>query len=685
MLLRFKTDSDMPRKITPRTWYFQNFIGSSYNQVANVPAVFTTGLFTFSFEEEAKRTGLLKNKSSESIRRILAVIAQIDEAINDTDLRRLLIDSNLNLALPREDNTGNLKDVKLTEKDLAKKDLEDIRLLRQQMVTKFAMSGMSNAILTDVLTTSTTQMAWDDFKKITLEEIGSSINVIQRYYAKYAESMSVEDLVSYAKTEIFNSRVCKFVDFLVRTMTAPEGTSMQARLSYVHNEIFSQIYGEPYVGIEPVIDALEYKVKDISQLEDLGYVEAFAGYVTGMRMIMGGSVSGSMKNDVSLRDIIDSQILHTQDFLPFIPSDLGSVDEEKLSKNFSKRWVYHVIRRVASADYGQLINRINTITDIRKYRRNDSLDNALQRANIVSSIVFDSFLDVTSEFKDIIEDQNVYFVDLHPLRREKFSEFFFKFLGSFNSFRASTDHPRFLYEPANLVNHNSGVIMTPVEVDFAVPEEAAKSVTTQIFNQETMDGVQYLRTTILKGSVLDTTVKLNPNLVATAGTFTPKYLTKLKKSAVLDTDLFATVGRIVPQSALFRKSGIPSYLLQEGNIYLFFSAEQMASELRIPLPIAKHLYSPSESGYIVFPRFGDVILTWEFELAPIYEVHMEEKVTYIPPFVAPWPFLVSRTIHQGIKFTKEPLKIGKPPIAVPNKDTEAPPTPPEFDPNAPVV
>jgi hypothetical protein len=106
------------------------------------------------------------------------------------------------------------------------------------------------------------------------------------------------------------------------------------------------------------------------------------------------------------------------------------------------------------------------------------------------------------------------------------------------------------------------------------------------------------------------------------------------------------------------RSRIPSRLLSEGNIHAFFSHEEMASVLRIPLKTAKYLYKTGESAYLVFNRSSDLYLTWDGAIAPIYEERVVNDLAYFRPFRAAWPFFVKRTIRSGITFDKGPRSMG---------------------------
>lgn len=670
MILDFKRISENAVKISPQAWYLNQFINGSYNQSVTVPAKFSAGVFTFAFTEQDTTTGILQGKSEEAIRNILSIVAKIDETINSDKLKKLIVESQLYQYLNIKTKPGEVPSV-------SDQQIAELMTLRNELSKKFILSGISNAILSDVLTTATSEVKMSAFKEVNINSLALMVNAIQKYYSLYARSLSVDELIGYVSNELTSDTGIQFVRTVVSYLSEPGGPSMSARLSYVQNSMHNAIYKEDYIGMKTVIDNLEYEIDDTKNILDINYVEAFYGYVAIMRIVMGGPVSTTKSTETSWKDLVLSQVMSTSEFLPFIPSDLGTVDEKKMSSFIAKRWLLHVMRRCTTHDHGALLQRIDTITDLRKYKRNDTLDQALTQANLTASIAWDSLLDVGAEFKALIEDQNVIFPGLHPTNREKFSKFFFDFLGSYTTYRTPHDNSRFLHEPANLINHKIS-LPERADVGFEVPDKTADALHTTLIDPKTLDTVQYLRTTEISGYIGDANIAIDKNFLQYAQGYSPIYTSKMKRTSLLSTDMFATLGSIIPLSVLKLKSRVPNRLLQLGNIHIFTSAEAMANGLRIPLNIANYIWRKTESTYIVFPANMELQLSWTADRAPIYEENTTSDVTYIQPFIAPWPFLIQRTIQSGIQFKKNPIMVKGKEI---KKSGEREIETPEFDKN----
>jgi len=143
---------------------------------------------------------------------------------------------------------------------------------------------------------------------------------------------------------------------------------------------------------------------------------------------------------------------------------------------------------VCNHDPGDLLSRIESITDLRKYKRQDAVDSNLQKANICSSIAFESLLDVGAEFHALIMNESIYFSDVNPVRRDKHTKFFFDYLGSFKTFTASLEKPRFMYEPGLLINHHISEA-TLAGYDFALTDDVYLQAKDHITNPQTLDTV----------------------------------------------------------------------------------------------------------------------------------------------------------------------------------------------------
>lgn len=606
---------------------------------------------------------MLSGQSGEAISQLLSIMARIDESLPDDKLRTILQESKLNLFRVRPGRKDGDLGADEEDEEISDQWLGQARELKRQIIQKGLISGMSNIVLADVLSASSTTANFATYKDITHESIFTGVDLVKKYYGLFAESRSIDQINAFASTELWEDPCFKFARYVYRSIAQETGASMQARLSYVINTIFDSVYGKEYCGLKTegneIVPGLLYKLdKDESLIEDLSYVEAFVGWTVGLRAIQSQKTSIDALQ-MSTQDLINNAVFKTKDAMPYIPIDMVEnykPDTDKVFRIIQKRWMMRVIERIATYDYGTVLARINSISDSRKFKRSDALDNNIQMANVICSVVFDSFLDVIVEFKEFIHDPRMYFGDVHPIRREKFSKFFFDEMAPHTSFTIPPDSPRYLYEPAVLLNHHAEKIDL-TDAEFVVTDDVYKGEKMMIKNPETLDSVAYYMSAVIKGSIYDSKMAVSKDLIMDMNPYTPAYLVRAKKTSLLMTDALGTVGSVVSVRDLMTKTKLSSFLREKGSIHHFYDADDMAGQLRIPFVVAKSIFQEGLHEYIVFPRSDDFYIWWDFEQAPYVEMSIPETSRFIPPFVGRYPFVIQRVFSRGIRFEDRDMEL----------------------------
>lgn len=651
--------------LSPQAWMMRQLVSEQMQTNVSVPGVLINNLFAFEFIQEAERLDLLKEQSMDAIVGLANLVSKLDDNLSDDALVEIIEKSQLNLYMRKasaDDDTS--------EPDYASY-VESARKLKAKITERMFESGLSNLLLKDAVANYAPD---PNLKDLTFESIVEGIQGLQSYFNKFARAASVEEINAYVADNLWTVKAMVLVRSLYKQIIEADSPSMMARLSYVNDQVWMKLFDKKLYKQDTLLKGSVYQVGINDKFyEGLTYSNAFAGYIMSVRVIMGfdSSTAGSQRN---LSEMVDELVSSTSEFIPFVSSDLGPIDEAAIKEHMMKRWLTRVITRICTNDFGSFVSRVEAISDQRRYKRSDAYDANLRDGTVVSSILLESFLDVAAEMKELVTNESILYKTLHPTKRKKNNDWYFKFLDKMMVFQGSSDRPRFMYEPNHVLSHPAPSI-NPLSVKWIVPDSAYAGATSTFDNLETLDRMFLLKGDQVAGFEADCKIKGNQNLLLIPPTFKPVYYFELPAPMLLKTDALSSLTAIMPYSDLHTKTDIGRFLAGRCSVESYLSMEELARAKKLPDVIAKHIFKSNEKLYASFPKGGALLYLVDPDDAPIYEFNVPESTFLVQPFIGAYPYMLKAQLGSPSDFGASGVAISTPkgPKTIdPNKGSSAP-------------
>jgi len=321
---------------------------------------------------------------------------------------------------------------------------------------------------------------------------------------------------------------------------------MQARLSYVVDTIIGGISEAPYVKYDDVIPGVLHKISALPHLEEVNYRDVIGGFFVVVRAIMGfATTPTSLKLEVG--DFLQNMALGIGNTQMQLPDEISGFDVDKVNNLISILWTMRVIERVATAQFGSVENRIDAIKTVKKYQRQDAFDESMRIGVSIASIAYESLLDVGAMLKHFAQDEKYFYTDIEPKRLRQYNKFVFEHMAQYANTTSPMTHPRFLNEPAHVINHTVNMIVE--DFDFVMSDDTLNNAKTFI-SIENFDQIQYFKSHVLQGTAYgdERVMSADFRVLTLATEYMPQYRINLPLPRVMSTDLIKSLSRIMPYS-----------------------------------------------------------------------------------------------------------------------------------------
>jgi hypothetical protein len=618
------------KRKSPQAIGGEHFLSHLFSQQVSVPVSITNSLVVFDFVKELEISDGLKKMSSKVQARLISVLAQALNTNSHDDIVKMLRDN------------GFSKESKQRLDALATE-------LRNRLERKILWSGLPTVAIKDVLDEEFVVSSLSDYKTVTLPVLQDAIFLTQEVYGKFAKSVSVDDVATYISDILRSNSAFALARFLHGVFYKRGGASVQARLSYVVENLYSSIYGSNVISLRSQIPGLVYEIEDVDLFKDFSYADMLGGFFVGLRTIMGFSSSKSNMT-VDITNLIQEMNIGIGDTLPHIPKVKGvktDFDSDRVSREFTKWFIFRLVERVATQQYGSVESRIANIMDVRKYTRDETYDAVIREGLAVISVVFESFLDVTAMFKSLLMESTVYYADVHPLILEKYNQYLFKYLDKYKTFQGiASTHPRFLNESAIAINHNWQLSEHPTE--FVLPDDAYSNKS-MITNALDMSVIELFTSRKHSGSnpEIDADLAIDDRLLPLARSFTPMYHATIRGSDMFSDYAALKFGVAVMPYSKLKKMQVPFVreLLKLGRIESILNESEYASFFGVDAITAAKYFNPNEEMYFCFDSVSVVHFFWNADVMPYFEVTIPQPELFrLKPLVTDYPYVVAREL-----------------------------------------
>lgn len=605
-----------------RSKFLGDWFLHKHNKMISIPVSVATSLFVFDFEKEVEKMDAFKNRSKESINRMIQLLSKVLNQVDDESLRAMLVESGY---VTRDSD-----------------DIDDLIMEIKKNVTKsFTSSGIPSAIIKDVFANESNVELLSDLRSLEHADISNGIRIVQSLYGKFATSSSVEDIAAYVQSTYSGNSAMKFIQTLYSIFNLSGGATIQARLTYVLNQVIAGTSGETeIVPLKKIIPGIAYEVESLPYMDELTYKDCVTGFFIGLRTVQGFSTEASNMT-IQLSDIIESLVAKTDDFLPAIPDALGVGDIKRVQKAMTTYWMMRVIERMSTMQYGSVENRINAIMDSRKYSRNDAFDRTVRESITAASILFESYLDTAAWMRTMSLDQTVHFTDEHPLRRQQFSDLLFTYLDKFKNFDSRLESTRFLNEGAHVINQLSEQFdYTP---NYVLDDEDDGGAQKILENPASWQMTEYFQSEVLSGSILDADIPVNFRVFTVAKPIQAMYSISIPSPDIFGSrDLFKRTLGIMPLDFIIKNTNLSKFILKHSDVFIISTERELMLRFSLPLEVAVKMWR-GPGMYLSIRDLQSVLIFWDREVAPIYEVTNTSESRYIPPFLTYYPTLLRRS------------------------------------------
>lgn len=641
--------------ITPKASFLNYWFTGPYTQSVPAPVSLTTSLFLFDFEREIDKQAVFMNRSKASIERVSKLVGA---AMGN---------------VPEEEIRGYIKSMGVSDEvvDTAVKNVKD------GILTALSKSSLSQLVVKDLLDSQASINLLSDITQPNFQQISDAVASIQNLYAKFCMSEPLADVSTYISSHLFTNPVVRLARSLHVMFSQTPGPTTLVRASYIHEQIYKGIWGTEPINMRAIIPGRVYETTGVNQVQDLSFSEAISGMMLGLRTIMGlPSQAGSLTLPIS--DFVQQSVTGIGELQPFLPAELSTDTLEFTQEQFTKIWLHFLVQRVIQNDEGLLAGRFTNVIDARKYGRDDSVDRSIREAVSVSSILFSAFLDASAYFTNLAKSKDFWWTSIHPTKRERLSEFVFKFLGQFNTFRTGATHPRFLNEAAHVINHDTTLGRETFVPDFIVSDPARRSATDFFVDVKDFSYSQYLKSRLISGSILDAPIDVDIRLLSLTRIQDPIYAFEVPIPEIISSsEALQLSTRFLAIDKLVNRTAISEHILNRSEIVYFADAKELALRLSIPYDLAVGQIGEQGGTFVDFGLSRTMLVFWNPDVAPVYEENTVDPSMFVAPFIAQYPYLVTSNISSTgtinpSMFKSDSASYKNPPTPKPDRGNEDP-------------
>lgn len=619
---------------SPKALLASHWFNSIYPKTVSLPVGMTTSLVGFDFKSEFEKMDPLQNRSAASIDRLVKLMGKTLDHLSDEEMEVLL----------RKHGFKGLKSQEITE---------IVQQMRMKIRDTFTKSAIPSIVLRDVLRQEGNKNLLQSLGSLGYGDVVGGVALVQELYGKFALSTSLDDVISYVTVNMTSNTAYKYVRSLYNIFQRTPGATIQARMSYVADTILKSTADRTFVKTEPMLDGIAYEISEIDFMgaDDLTFIDSLVGFFMSMRSVMGLETNTGALS-VSMDEFAREMVIGIGEFLPYLPQEFLQQSQPNflnIQKLITDLWTLRVIERVASDDPGGTEARINNIMDARKYTRQDAYDEMIRESVTISSIMYESFLDVAAMFKDLATNRNVYFDDLTPKKQVQYSTFMFSYLERYKNYNIGTNHPRFLNEAAHVINH--GFTFMASEAKWIVKDRYYDGTKRFLVDPNDFSYKELLKSPHVKGHYIDAPMGFDYRLINLAQDYKPSYsLTIAAPDVLASQDVFKIGLGMVPFQQV-KDTGYYRYFLDFCSLEQIMTVEEFMQKFSVPMEIARAAWK-GQMLYANFKSLNAVHLFWDSDVAPIYEMREVEGgetdgAYRMDPFVAEWPYMIDRVVMTG--------------------------------------
>lgn len=636
------------RKLPVKTALLMNFLSETHNVTVSVPASISANIYLFDVYKEVDRVFEARGKSLKSLSRNFEIFVN---ALRGLDWSASPGQGRVEVSYSDGGEFSKLvRDLGLNESETT--DL--LSTVANGLGRAFATSGISSLIVKDLLENEGVIGNLTELPTPNFGGISNAIAACQGLYSDFALSESVEAVAAKITDMFKGDPIFKYTRFIDSVFNQTPAPTLPTRLDYVIQRLLEQTSQNPVFRTEQKLPGILYKITEVCY-PDIGYRDLVTGYLMTLRTLMG--LGGLDRNKtISYAELADHLVTGIGEFQPIAPHDLAGADIEKALQLFETLFIQRLIHRVITNDLGNYAGRISNVMDERKYTRNDTFDSHIRSGINIASYIFETFMDIASMFKFLSESDQIWYNDIHPVKRKQVSEYLNKYIMSFQNTHLKVSHPRFLMEPGILLTHSYSVA-------FETPDVAWFDTTYQradkyLLDPQSFNFASWIKSPVRKGSILDAPIDMDPRIVGFAVEQLPFYFySRPVPSLIADSEVIQRV-LTFQKPDTFKKMLLEQWVQDKGSYKYFGTIEELALAFQIPFTLAKSLWKGPRL-YFVLEDVRTVNYYWDAEVAPIFEVAIPDESRYVPPFVAIYPYLASRVVdNSGYGYVPGQIKTG---------------------------
>jgi len=605
-----------------------DWLNNVHTNTVSIPASMGSTMFLFSLKEEFKRMAAFKKVSDDTLEYVVGLVAR----------GAGLLDANA--------IEGILKEAKINLKDGGKGVVEGIISGLQKTLINEAGG---NFILETILDDQLVDLEDLSLTKVNFESIEQMIKASQDLFSKYANIDSVAELTKFTTSAIAPNELYRVTSVINSILNKTPGPTTRASLAYVVNQIRDESGLEKMYPLKSVIEGKVYKISPENKYASVRYQDLLAALIIGIRTVQGISTEEGDAT-MTLSKVVEHMVTGVGDVQPFIPTEAGDVDMGAAKEILLDRFRYYLIRRLAMRDPGSYMSSIDSIKEYKKYDKIHSINKS--HLNIIesTSYVVSAFYDSVAWCKSILTDTNISLPGLHPLKMKKVTAFVYQSLDKYKAFTLSSDNPRFMNEPAHVMNHSVDFNYNMPE--YVVPYGSANVLDERYFEDETSGEIrQWFRTTLMAGTYMDMNTEILPSLFSRMNVVMPYYFHTVPSPEIIKTyPIFAQMMSVYKGSSFLGKldSRYRQWIKEMFDNEYISSVHELRAWSGLPLDVLGEIYSRA-SDYFKIREMSSMHIIVDFQDAPLYEMgKIYEDREDIPVAYAPYPFVSKRVISTGI-------------------------------------
>jgi hypothetical protein len=616
---------------TPQAKFLAMFLGQFGNEMVNVPLEVVNSLIVFNYESELKTFDEFKDMGERSIDALLTTVSKIISGVDNSDIVKLF----------------SAQGVKIPNKT-AQQLVDGVK---ERITNTIIQGGIPNLIIKNALSDPTSYAQIDRKDIPSLSSFSTTFTVISKFYGKFAMSDGVADVASFVEQELWAAPGIKTIRHLYRLFQRSSAPTTPGRFGYIANTIVSSVLGSPLVTIDEKKSILGFRTH-ISEVDvlpsDIQYVDIVSLYFAMIRTSMGFGLSADETETVNLKDIVSNMQTGLGQILPFVPEDLGKPNAAVMNAMFEKLWFLFALRLIASNQNGATAGRIHRVMNERKYLRDDAYDALVNESINVASIAHEAFVLTAGFLKNLMQDDSIYYPNLHPVHKNKMSKVMADMLKYFTTSFMGTQNPNYLLNAAHVM------VDMPATLDatygFICKDTMFKGERKSILDKHSLSMYEVAMGELISGHLLDVETDISPLLLIDKKALNPidvmySFATE-SHQFIREFDLFSALS-IFKFEDVFgnvdeRFAGIAWWLKDKIEVKYLLSLTEFAQEFGLPLNVASKLYT-APGGYVKLRTMDRHYYTWSPNDPQFFQLKvLDPEKTYIRPVVTTFPFLMER-------------------------------------------